>query len=60
MASINSWNPEIPGQDVRLKSNPGKRGQTTGRIRQLGTRTLVEVQFGPAEKIYRPQNLLEL
>lgn len=60
MASTNSWNPEVAGQDVRLKSNPGKRGQTTGRIRRLGMRTLVEVQFGPAEKIYRPKNLLEL
>ncbi|MEM8614354.1 MAG: SNF2-related protein [Cyanobacteria bacterium P01_H01_bin.105] len=60
MASKNSWNPEISRQDVRLKSNPGKRGQTTGRIRRLGNRILVEVEFGPAEKIYRPKNLLEL
>ncbi len=53
------WNPEHPGQDVRMKANPGRRGKTTGKIRRAGTRTLVEVQFGPAEKIYKPQNLLE-
>ncbi|MDV3353364.1 SNF2-related protein [Leptothoe sp. LEGE 181152] len=60
MTSTNSWNPEIPGQDVRLKANPGKRGKTTGRIRRLGNLTLVEVEFGPAEKIHRPKSLLEL
>ncbi|MEM9213466.1 MAG: SNF2-related protein [Cyanobacteria bacterium P01_F01_bin.150] len=55
-----TWNPEIADQDVRLKSNPGRRGKTTGKVRQAGTRLLVEVQFGPAEKTYKPQNLLEL
>ncbi|NEQ99488.1 MAG: DEAD/DEAH box helicase family protein, partial [Cyanothece sp. SIO2G6] len=56
----NSWNPEIPGQTVRLKANPGLQGQTTGKVRKAGSRTLVEVQFGPAEKSYKPKNLLEL
>ncbi|EKV03864.1 DNA/RNA helicase, superfamily II, SNF2 family [Leptolyngbya sp. PCC 7375] len=60
MSSTTNWNPEIPGQDIRLKANPGKRGKTTGRIRRLGKLTLVEIEFGPAEKIYRPKNLLEL
>jgi superfamily II DNA or RNA helicase len=55
-----TWNPEEPGQEVRLRANPGRRGKTTGRVRRAGTRTLVEVQFGPTEKVYKPQNLLEL
>ncbi|NET35999.1 MAG: hypothetical protein F6K19_28890 [Cyanothece sp. SIO1E1] len=25
------WNPEIPNQEVRLRSNPGRRGMTTGK-----------------------------
>ena len=53
------WNPEQPGQEVRMKANPGRRGKTTGNVRRAGTRTLVEIQFGPAEKIYKPKNLLE-
>ena len=59
-ATTTDWNPECPGQDVRMKANPGRRGTTTGKVRRAGTRTLVEVQFGPAEKIYKPKNLLEL
>ena len=57
---MNDWNPEIPGQEVRIRSNPGQRGFTTGRVRKAGTRLLVQVQFGPNEKTYKPQNLLEL
>ena len=58
--TANPWNPQEPGQEVRLKANPGRRGKTTGKVRKAGTRTLVEVQFGPTEKIYKPHNLLEL
>ena len=58
--STNAWNPEEAGQEVRLKANPGRRGKTTGKVRRAGTRTLVEVKFGPTEKVYKPQNLLEL
>ena len=58
--TMNDWNPEIPGQEVRIRSNPGQRGITTGRVRQAGSRLLVQVQFGPNEKTYKPQNLLEL
>ena len=58
--SSNNWDPEQPGQDVRIKANPGRRGKTTGKVRYAGTRTLVEIQFGPAEKIFKPKNLLEL
>jgi SNF2 family DNA or RNA helicase len=58
--SKSSWNPEVPGQEVRIRSNPGQRGITTGKVRKAGTRILVQVQFGPNEKVYKPQNLLEL
>ncbi|QQE67683.1 hypothetical protein GFS31_43960 (plasmid) [Leptolyngbya sp. BL0902] len=57
---MNDWNPEIPGQAVRIRSNPGQRGLTTGRVQKAGTRLLVQVQFGPNERTYKPQNLLEL
>ena len=56
----NNWNPEIPDQEVRVRSNPGQRGLTTGKVRKAGTRILVQIQLGPNEKVYRPQNLLEL
>ncbi|WP_017326419.1 SNF2-related protein [Synechococcus sp. PCC 7336] len=59
-SSTESWNPEIPHQEVRIRSNPGRRGLTTGKVRKAGTRILVQVQFGPNEKVYKPQNLLEL
>ena len=54
------WNPNVAGQDVRLRSNPGQRGITTGKTRQSGSRLLVQVQFSPNEKSYKPYNLLEL
>ncbi|BAU09777.1 hypothetical protein LEP3755_02520 [Leptolyngbya sp. NIES-3755] len=54
------WNPAIPGQEVRVKANPGHRGITTGKTRTAGTRLLVQVQFSPNEKSYKPYNLLEL
>ena len=57
--SADTWNPKEAGQEVRLKANPGRRGKTTGKVRRDGTRTLVEVQFGPTEKSYKPKNLLE-
>jgi superfamily II DNA or RNA helicase len=55
-----AWNPNIAGQEVRLRSNPGQRGVTTGKTRQSGSRLLVQVQFSPNEKSYKPYNLLEL
>lgn len=54
------WNPNIAGQEVRLKANPGQRGITTGKNRQSGSQLLVQVQFGPNEKSYKPYKLLEL
>jgi superfamily II DNA or RNA helicase len=58
--ATDNWNPEISGQEVRIRSNPGQRGFTTGKVLNAGTRILVQVQFGPNEKVYKPQNLLEL
>ncbi|PSB16778.1 DNA/RNA helicase, superfamily II, SNF2 family protein [Phormidesmis priestleyi ULC007] len=58
--SDTSWNPAISGQEVRVKANPGHRGITTGKTRASGTRLLVQVQFSPNEKSYKPYNLLEL
>lgn len=58
--SKNEWDPSQPGQLVRLKSNPGKQGTTTGKIRKSGTRILVQVEFSVSERTYQSQNLLEL
>lgn len=55
-----TWNPEIAGQQVRLKDDPGKQGETTGKVRPSGSRIMVQVAFGPAEKVYKNQRLLEL
>jgi superfamily II DNA or RNA helicase len=55
-----SWNPEIPNQKVRLSRNPGKRGVTTGQIKQSADRLLVLVSFGPNEKTYKSYDQLEL
>ncbi|MCY7274146.1 MAG: DNA/RNA helicase, superfamily II, SNF2 family protein, partial [Phormidesmis sp. CAN_BIN44] len=55
-----TWNPTIADQEVRVKANPGHRGVTTGKTRASGTRLLVQVQFSPNEKSYKPYNLLEL
>jgi SNF2 family DNA or RNA helicase len=55
-----AWNPEIADQEVRVKGNPSYRGMTTGKTRVSGTRLLVQVQFAPNERSYKPYNLLEL
>jgi superfamily II DNA or RNA helicase len=54
-----AWHPNVAGQAVRLKANPGQQGITTGKTRQAGSRLLVQVQFGPNEKSYKPYHLLE-
>ena len=48
------------GQRVSLKGNPGRQGTTTGRTRQVGTFLMVEVDFGPNERIFKRSELLEL
>jgi SNF2 family DNA or RNA helicase len=59
MSDTITWNPTIAGQEVRIKANPGHRGVTTGKTRPSGTRLLVQVQFSPNEKSYKPYKLLE-
>lgn len=54
-----SWNPETPGLTVRMKSNPGRRGTTTGRVKPIGSFILVEIDFGPNEKQFKHFDLLE-
>ena len=57
---LNSWDPAIPGQKVRLKDNPGKTGHTTGKTKSPGSQTLVQIDFGPNDKQYKNYLLLEL
>jgi superfamily II DNA or RNA helicase len=54
------WDPTVPGQHVRLKHNPGKQGETTGSTRVSGTRLLVQVAFGSADRTYKNYDQLEL
>jgi superfamily II DNA or RNA helicase len=55
-----SWNPAIPGQEVRLRLNPGYRGQTTGKMKQIGNQLMVQIELGPNERSYKPYDSLEL
>lgn len=59
MTELN-WNPEIEGQQVRIKNNPSKKGLTTGKVRKSAGRILVEVKFGTNEKSYKQYEQLEL
>ena len=54
-----SWDPTVPGCTVRLRDNPGRQGMTTGHIKQIGSFLMVEVYFGPTEKVYKRYDLLE-
>jgi superfamily II DNA or RNA helicase len=55
-----TWDPNIPGQEVRMRNNPGKRGVTTGKTKTSADRLLVQVKFGPNENTYRLYDQLEL
>ena len=33
-AGVSEWDPTVPGQLVRLRDNPGKKGITTGRTKK--------------------------
>jgi superfamily II DNA or RNA helicase len=55
-----SFNPEQPGQLVRLKNNPGKQGVTTGKAKKFGRQVMVEVEFSPSERTLESIQLLEL
>jgi SNF2 family DNA or RNA helicase len=54
-----AFDPRAPGQVVRLRDNPGRRGTTTGRTKKAGSFLLVEVDFGPNEKQFKRFDLLE-
>ncbi|MDE0308500.1 MAG: DEAD/DEAH box helicase, partial [Acidiferrobacterales bacterium] len=56
----NSWDPTVPGQRVRLVDKPGRIGTTTGTTKLVGSKTLVQIDFGPNEKQYKSYDLLEL
>ena len=61
--NINSpscWDPSLPNRIVRMRASPGRRGVTTGRIKDSGSYVMVEVEFGPNEKSYKRYHLLEL
>ena len=53
------WNPAVPGLRVCLRDNPGRHGTTTGRTKSAGSFLMVEVDFGPNEKLYKRFDLLE-
>lgn len=54
-----TWPAERPGLRVRLIDNPGKQGTTTGRTKRTGSFLLIQVDFGPNEKQFKPYDLLE-
>ena len=56
---VAAWDPTVPGRLVRLRDNPGRQGLTTGRSRSAGAFILVEVNFGPNEKLFKRVELIE-
>ena len=54
-----AWAPNLAGQVVCLRDNPGRQGTTTGRTKQAGSFLMVEVDFGPNEKLFKRYDLLE-
>ena len=59
MAAYESEGEFVGGAEVRLKSDPGRRGILTGRQRSLGGVPRYQVQF-PDQKSYQPDYELEL
>jgi superfamily II DNA or RNA helicase len=47
---LKDFDPLRPNQHVQLRANPARRGITTGRRQTQGTRTYVQVEFGPKER----------
>jgi Superfamily II DNA/RNA helicases, SNF2 family len=58
-AQLANWDPTVVGQVVRLRDNPGRIGRITGLTRESGSFTLVQVEFGPAERPYKRVETLE-
>ncbi len=54
-----SWDPQEPHQMVRLIDKPGKTGITTGNTKHIGTKLMVQVRFGPKDKVFKSYDLLE-
>lgn len=50
----------LPGTRVRLRSTPGRIGQCTGRKREAGGFTLIEVEFGPNDRSFQRGTQLEI
>lgn len=46
------------GTKVCLSGNPGKIGITTGKSKQAGPLLLIQVEFGPTERQFKPAHLL--
>jgi superfamily II DNA or RNA helicase len=57
---LDTWDPSVPGVEVRLHDNPGLRGITTGETRLIGTRLHAEIRFGPNDVKFKPVYLLEV
>lgn len=57
---MSNFDPEIPNQPVQNIHNPGIRGVTTGKIREMGTDLYVQVQVGINEKKWLAHDDLEL
>jgi superfamily II DNA or RNA helicase len=47
-----TFDPLKPNQQVQLSADPGRRGITTGKTKHHGTRTFVQVEFGPQERTF--------
>ena len=56
---MNAIDPSVPNQLVQQKSDPARRGVTTGRVRRAGTRAYAEVEFGPHERKFIEADDLE-
>ncbi len=50
---------ETPGLRVRLKADRSKFGVTTGRTKQAGPWTMVQVEFGPNDRKFKRDQELE-
>ena len=48
-----------PGIRVCLRDNPGRQGVTTGEIKKVGSRLLLEIEFGPNDKQFKNFEIVE-
>ena len=53
-------NQGVPNVKVHLRDNPGKQGFTTGNTQKSGSFDMIEVNFGPNEKLFKRLSLLEI